>query len=67
MGQAQYRIEEEDQLALQYNIIRSHSSGMGAYFSPEVVKSAILCRLNTLSLGRSGGASFPDIPDERTH
>ena len=51
---AQYRIEEEDQLALQYNIIRSHSSGMGAYFSPEVVKSAILCRLNTLSLGRSG-------------
>ena len=51
---AQYRIEEEDRLALQYNIIRSHSSGMGAYFSPEVVKSAILCRLNTLSLGRSG-------------
>jgi len=51
---AQYRIEDKDQLALQYNIIRSHSSGMGAYFSPEIVKSAILCRLHTLSLGKSG-------------
>ncbi|MEB3004441.1 aromatic amino acid ammonia-lyase [Capnocytophaga sp. G2] len=51
---AQYRIEEKDQLALQYNIIHSHSSGMGTYFSPEIVRSAILCRLNTLSLGKSG-------------
>lgn len=51
---AQYRIENQDRLQLQYNLIRSHASGMGEYFDEETVKAAILCRLNTLSLGKSG-------------
>ena len=51
---AQYRIEDKDRLSLQYNLIRSHSAGMGDYFSPEEVRAMILCRLNTLSLGKSG-------------
>ncbi|GAA4775229.1 MULTISPECIES: HAL/PAL/TAL family ammonia-lyase [Flavobacterium] len=51
---AQYRIKDEDRLQLQYNLIRSHSSGTGKPLSPIYVKSAILARLNTLSLGNSG-------------
>ena len=51
---AQYRIQEGDQLQLQYNLIRSHASGTGEPLSPEHVKAAILARLNTLSLGKSG-------------
>ena len=51
---AQYRIAEEDQLQLQYNLIRSHSAGSGDYFDEETVRAAILCRLNSLSLGKSG-------------
>ncbi|KGO89657.1 HAL/PAL/TAL family ammonia-lyase [Flavobacterium suncheonense] len=51
---AQYRIKDEDRLQLQYNLIRSHSSGTGKPLSPVCVKSAILARLNTLSLGNSG-------------
>ncbi|RTY93912.1 histidine ammonia-lyase [Flavobacterium sp. GT3R68] len=51
---AQYRIKDEHQLQLQYNLIRSHSSGTGKPLSPVNVKSAILARLNTLSLGNSG-------------
>lgn len=51
---AQYRISEEDRLQLQYNLIRSHSSGIGNPLSPTVVKAVMLARLNTLSLGNSG-------------
>ena len=51
---AQYRIKPEDQLQLQYNLIRSHASGTGKPLSPIFVKSTILARLNTLSLGNSG-------------
>ena len=51
---AQYRIEDKDRVQLQYNLIRSHSSGSGKPLSPLFVKSAILARLNTLSLGNSG-------------
>ncbi|MDO4728563.1 MAG: aromatic amino acid ammonia-lyase [Bacteroidota bacterium] len=51
---AQYRIDDKDRIALQYNLIRSHASGSGDYFEPLMVKAAILCRLNTLSLGKSG-------------
>ncbi len=51
---AQYRIKKEDQIQLQYNLIRSHSSGTGKPLNPHFVKSAILARLNTLSLGNSG-------------
>jgi histidine ammonia-lyase len=51
---AQYRIKDEDRLQLQYNLIRSHSSGTGKPLSPLFVKAAILARLNSLSLGNSG-------------
>ncbi|RAK24961.1 histidine ammonia-lyase [Flavobacterium aquaticum] len=51
---AQYRIKDEDRLQLQYNLIRSHSSGTGKPISPINVKAIILARLNTLSLGNSG-------------
>ena len=51
---AQYRIKESDQIQLQYNLIRSHSSGTGKPLNAECAKAAILARLNTLSLGNSG-------------
>jgi len=51
---AQYRIKDEDRLQLQYNLIRSHSSGTGKPLNALCVKAAILARLNTLSLGNSG-------------
>jgi histidine ammonia-lyase len=51
---AQYRIKDEDQIQLQYNLIRSHSSGTGQPLNPRFVKAAILARLNSLSLGNSG-------------
>ena len=51
---AQYRIKDEDRIQLQYNLIRSHSSGTGKPLNETFVKSAILARLNALSLGNSG-------------
>lgn len=51
---AQYRISDEDQIQLQYNLIRSHASGMGDVFPLEYAKAALLARLQTLSLGYSG-------------
>ncbi len=51
---AQYRIKDEDRLQLQFNLIRSHSSGTGKPLDPVYVKASILARLNTLSLGMSG-------------
>lgn len=51
---AQYRIKDEECIALQYNLIRSHSSGIGSPLSVEQVRAAILARLNSLSLGYSG-------------
>ncbi|MBC7844898.1 MAG: aromatic amino acid lyase [Flavobacterium sp.] len=51
---AQYRIQDEDRIQLQYNLIRSHASGTGKPLNAICVKAAILARLNTLSLGNSG-------------
>ena len=51
---AQYRISEEDQLQLQYNLIRSHSAGSGELLPDNCVKAAMLARLNTLLQGYSG-------------
>ncbi|WP_257668481.1 HAL/PAL/TAL family ammonia-lyase [Parapedobacter tibetensis] len=51
---AQYRIDEADQIQLQYNLIRSHATGMGDILDPIYAKSALLARLHTLSLGYSG-------------
>ncbi|MDH6251329.1 histidine ammonia-lyase [Chryseobacterium sp. H1D6B] len=51
---AQFKINNEDTHQLQYNLIRSHSSGIGNPLSPQEVKACMLARLNTLSLGNSG-------------
>ena len=51
---AQYKIADTDRIKLQYNLIRSHASGTGNPIHPMYVKAAMLARLNTLSLGKSG-------------
>ncbi|MBC7553647.1 MAG: aromatic amino acid lyase [Taibaiella sp.] len=51
---AQYRIERADAIQLQYNLISSHSSGMGQLIAPVQVRALMLARLSTLSLGFSG-------------
>lgn len=51
---AQYKIKDEERIQLQYNLIRSHSSGAGNPIEPQYVRAAMLARMNTLSLGRSG-------------
>lgn len=51
---AQYKIKDSERVKLQYNLIRSHSSGTGDPISPLYVKASMLARLNTLSLGYSG-------------
>jgi histidine ammonia-lyase len=51
---AQYKISEEDQRQLQYNLIRSHSSGSGELFSEDLARATMLARLNGLMQGASG-------------
>ncbi|WP_411766903.1 HAL/PAL/TAL family ammonia-lyase [Winogradskyella sp. A3E31] len=51
---AQYKIEDSERRQLQYNLIRSHASGIGNVIPPLYVKASMLARLNTLSLGKSG-------------
>src|SRR5690606_6021989 len=51
---AQYRINEADQVQLQYNLIRSHATGMGEKLSATEAKASLLARIQTLSLGHSG-------------
>jgi histidine ammonia-lyase len=51
---AQYRISENDQVQLQYNLIRSHCSGSGNSIPVVNVKAIVLSRLNTLMRGYSG-------------
>ncbi|ASZ11454.1 aromatic amino acid ammonia-lyase [Chitinophaga pendula] len=51
---AQYRISEEDTLQLQYNLIRSHSSGAGKCMSPLLVKGLMIARLNSFMQAHSG-------------
>lgn len=51
---AQFKISDEDKHQLQYNLIRSHSSGIGKPLPSQEVKACMLARLNTLSLGNSG-------------
>src|SRR5262245_43170565 len=45
---AQYKISEENLLQLQYNLVRSHSSGGGNLMSPIMVKAIMVARLNSL-------------------
>lgn len=51
---AQYKISEENILQLQYNLIRSHSSGGGNILSPLLGKAVMIARLNNLIQGYSG-------------
>ena len=51
---AQYRIEDQSLLDLQYNIIRSHSTGAGKPLPKLYVKAAMIARLYTFLQGKSG-------------
>ncbi|WP_448699559.1 histidine ammonia-lyase [Mucilaginibacter sp. AW1-3] len=51
---AQYKVSEKNLLQLQYNLIRSHSSGSGALLSPLLVKALMIARLNSLMQAYSG-------------
>jgi len=51
---AQYKVSEENLLQLQYNLIRSHSSGSGALLPPVLVKALMIARLNSLMQAYSG-------------
>lgn len=51
---AQYKISEEDQRQLQFNLIRSHSAGAGKPLDDELARATMLARLNSLLQGFSG-------------
>jgi histidine ammonia-lyase len=51
---AQYKISDEDQRQLQYNLIRSHSSGSGNPIAEDLSRATMLARLNSLIQGASG-------------
>ncbi len=51
---AQYKISDEDQKALQYNLIRSHAAGSGDPIPDIYVKALMIARLNTFMRGYSG-------------
>jgi len=51
---AQYRIDEEKLIELQYNIIRSHSSGLNGFVTETESRGILLARLNCLLQGYSG-------------
>ena len=56
---AQYKVSEDNLLQLQYNLIRSHSSGSGALLPPVLVKALMIARLSSLMQAYSG--VHPDI------
>jgi len=51
---AQYKVNEKNLLQLQYNLIRSHSSGGGNIMNPILVKAVMIARLNSLMQAYSG-------------
>ncbi len=51
---AQYKIQDTDQIQLQYNLIRSHSMGCGELMPEVCVRALMVARLNTVMLGYSG-------------
>jgi len=51
---AQYKVSEDKRVELQYNLIRSHSSGGGALMSPLLSKAVMVARLNSLMQAYSG-------------
>lgn len=57
---AQWRVDDQYLSDLQYNIIRSHSTGAGEPLPDLYVKAAMIVRLGTLLQARSG--VHPDVP-----
>ena len=57
---AQYRIDDKQLTRLQYNLIRSHSTGAGEPLPDIYVKAAMLARLCTFAQAKSG--VHPDLP-----
>jgi histidine ammonia-lyase len=51
---AQYRIESDKLNHLQYNLIRSHSSGIGRPLDETYARSVMVARLNSFLQGNSG-------------
>ena len=51
---SQYKVQEKDRLALQYNLIRSHAAGTGKPIEDVHVKALLIARLNMLMKGYSG-------------
>ena len=51
---AQYKVSEENILQLQYNLIRSHSSGSGKLLSAQLSKALMIARLNSFMQAYSG-------------
>lgn len=51
---AQYRVDDNDLKALQYNIIRSHATGAGDPLSVVCVRAAMIARMQTFAQARSG-------------
>lgn len=51
---AQYHVDDHKQIDLQYNLIRSHSSGYGPWLVQEESKAVLVARLNSLLKGHSG-------------
>jgi histidine ammonia-lyase len=51
---AQYKVNREDQVQLQYNLIRSHASGSGNNIPNRAVRALMIARLNNFMQGYSG-------------
>jgi histidine ammonia-lyase len=51
---APYRINDQDQIELQYNLIRSHCSGSGKKVDDVYSRALMICRLNSMLRGYSG-------------
>ncbi len=51
---AQYKIDENKQVELQYNLIRSHSAGAGEKIPDLYVKASMLVRMLSIIQGKSG-------------
>lgn len=51
---AQYRIQPDEQVQLQLNLIRSHAVGAGKTLCDKSLKAAMLARLNSLLQAKSG-------------
>lgn len=56
---AQHKIPYADRLTLQYNLIRSHASGMGKVIDERYSKAMMIDRLNTFAQCKSG--IHPDL------